>query len=872
MKINRRLILLVTVPLAVAVTFSVLALAPATSQALQAHRLTLMVDAAGAASDLAHRLQRERAAATALVAGHGTASTFKKTSEATDASIDRFTPQREKLSSLPNNAQNAIEDLDRALEELPTMRAQVRSGNSTFANLLFGYRIPIALLVDYRDGIAQADGVDSGVADQIRAAASMSQAAEQFGQQQVTVMRALGSGGLTLTSRRAFETARIGYLDSTRSMFALGRDEWRTLLEKKLSGPTAAKSQLLVDEVGRQVLNPELGGVKAEDWYKGTVENAALIRSVESDIDSDVREAVGERRETLTWWAVAEAVLVLLMLVGTIIFAVRLGRVIIHRLRDLRNAAHDVAHEHLPRMMKELSRPGSVSRATPEEIAAQSSSLVHTTSEDEIGQVGEAFNAVHYEAVRLAAQQAHSRTQFAETLVGAARRGGRLTSEMVAELDQVQRDESDPERMQVLFALDHLAIRMERNTNNLLVLGGYGQGRVRTADVPCSTVIVAAAQQVERFERVEMGSIDPDIGIAARVVHDLAHILAELLDNAIKFSPPESQVGVAVWRLSDRAVVQIVDEGVGLTDTRREELNADLAEPRGDVGAVRFMGLHVVSRLAARHDISVELRESAGPGTIAEVTLPSTVLAKNPERDEIASSPVAAAEQLLKAAGASGAKGLGSGQGGRANGPSAAASGAKDSTQPGTRRSPEWSRPPGEDAPREGRGTPDARGRTEPHGFAATTPPHAAEHGPVVRVPGEQDSRGPASTPPSSEPHPRDHTPPSFSPRPRPQPQEETPPPASGGTTQSGLPVRPRQGSGAPTPRPGSLREGGSREASSPSPKRRDSRQISDVLAAYTQGISRSTSRREPAGRETERAQRETDREPRDDDQQRSNR
>lgn len=854
MKINRRLILLVTVPLAVAVTFSILALAPATNQALQAHRLTAMVKASGAASDLAHRLQRERAAATALVAGHGSASAFKKSSEATDASVDRLTPLRADLSSMPPKAETAIEQVDQALQELVALRAQVRSGNSTFSNLVFGYRIVIADLIEYRDGIAQADGVDSDVADEIRAAAAMSRGAEHLGQQQVTVTRALASNGFTLASLRTFEGSRIGYTESTTSMFSLGREEWRALLETKLSGPTANAASLVVDEIGRRALAPDLG-VSQKAWHKATTDRASLVREVEREIDSAVLDTVSDKRATLIQWAVAEAALVLLMLVGTVIFAVWLGRVMIRRLRDLRNAAHDVAHEHLPRMMKELSRPGAAARATPEEVAEESSSLVRTSSEDEIGQVGEAFNAVHYEAVRLAAQQAHSRAQFAETLVGAARRGARLTSVMVAELDQVQRDESDPERMQVLFALDHLAIRMERNTNNLLVLGGYGQGRVRTADVPCGTVIVAAAQQVERFERVDMGSIDPGIGIAARVVHDLAHILAELLDNAIKFSPPESQVGVAVWRLSDRAVVQVVDEGVGLTDNRREELNADLAEPRGDVGAVRFMGLHVVSRLAARHDIAVELRESAGPGTIAEVTLPATVLTANPDHEAV--EPLKATDKPLEAGAARPVP--------PPSGPSTLPSQAphrptEAEERPGgaPRRAPEWSRKQGEE-PQQASG--------EPHGFATAGPPRAAEHGPVAHVP-QADTNGEPEDPP--EPHPRDRPAPSSSPRPRPQ---EQPPAKSGGTTHSGLPVRPRGGGESPTARGRSPRESsarGSAAAADTPPKRRDSRQISDVFAAYTQGISKSTGRREGAAREPDRAAREPDRAPRDDDQQRS--
>lgn len=472
----------------------------------------------------------------------------------------------------------------------------------------------------------------------------------------------------------------------------------------------------------------------------------------------------------------------LLTLVGVVLVAVRLGRVMIRRLRYLRNAAHEVAHTGLPAVMSELSRPGALSGSTPEQVAQRTGNPVETTGGDEIGEVGEAFNAVHHEAVRLAAEQARVHEQFAETLVRVARRGAQLTSVMVSELDTVQRDEADPERMKTLFALDHLAIRMERNTNNLLVLGGYGNARVRSADIGCSTVIVAAAQQIERFDRVSLGAIEAGIGIAARAVHDVAHILAELLDNATRFSPPDVQVGVAVWRLWDRAVVQIVDEGVGISAERRAVLNAALREPTSGIGDVRSMGLHVVARLAARHGIVVELRDSSGPGTIAEVTLPKGVLA------EVSAEPDLPVEN-----------------------------GFESPRTVITRRKPKDVR---------GRvGRPVGAGVAARAGGTAAPAPAPApreEHG------GQERTEG-VDAPPA--------------PRARRSRLR-----ASCGVSASGLPVRKRS---APQQWPVREKRGGTEQrpgagAPRPTPRRRDSRQVSDVLAAYAQGISRSTN---PRGR-----------------------
>ncbi|WP_445277137.1 nitrate- and nitrite sensing domain-containing protein [Streptomyces sp. DSM 41033] len=821
MKINRRLVLLVTAPLTVAVTFAILALAPATNQALQANRLTAMVEAAGSAGQLTHQLQRERAAATAFVSRQTDADTFRSRADATDRSIADFRERVGHLSEVPGTARNALDRIERFIDEMPALRAQVRSGSSTISALAFGYRIVIADLNGYRDGIAQADGVDADIADRIRAAAALSEASEHTAQQQVTVMRAQAAGGFTTASQRTFDAARLGYTESIGVMFDLGPGEWRTWLERTLSGDRALEARKLEDEIGRTGAGKDLA-VTPKEWQTASDNRQALLRSVGERVDKAVLAMVSDARTTLMWTAGAEVALVVLTLVVAVVVAIRLGRVMIRRLRDLRNAAHTVAHTGLPAVMNELSQPGALRGATPEQVALRTGDPVATTGQDEIGEVGEAFNAVHHEAVRLAAQQAYAHEQFAETLVGVARRGARLTAVMVSELDAVQRDEADPARMKTLFALDHLAVRMERNTNNLLVLGGYGNARVRSADVTCSTVIVAAAQQIERFDRVSLGVIESGIGITARAVHDVAHILAELLDNATRYSPPDKQVGVAVWRLWDRAVVQIVDEGVGIPAERRAAHNAALLEPQTGIGDVRSMGLHVVARLAARHGIVVELRDSSGPGTIAEVTLPAKVLAlapreETPRPQDTAGEdhtggaryevpgPVARPGQPVRR--------LPTGAGGRPGVPAAAAgadgAGAGD-YRPGRTDTPLGADRNGADAGADG-GSEDDR-RTPPGEHGSGAGPRGREHGAT----------------------------------PAPHPVHEEPPSRIAGVSSAGLPLRQR---GTPQQWPtAGRRDGGERRpgttAPRPSPRRRDSRQVSDVLAAYAQGINRSTNHR----------------------------
>ncbi|MGW8489427.1 sensor histidine kinase [Streptomyces sp. NPDC055886] len=840
MKINRRLVLLVSAPLTVAVAFSVLALAPATNQALQAERLTSMVEVADEASELTYRLQRERAAATALVSEQGSAEAFRLRAEETDRSIAGFRGRTGRLSAVPGSAKGALDRIERFAEEMPGLRAQVRSGSSTVSALAFGYRIVIADLIAYRDGIAQADGVDADIADRIRAAAALSEAAEHTAQQQVTVARAQAAGGFTTASQRTFDAGRLGYTESIGAMFDLGPGAWRTWLERTLSGAKALEARRLEDEIGRTGAGRDIT-VTPQAWQKAANDRQELLRSVEKRVDAAVLAQVADVRTTLIWTAGAEVALVVLTLVGVVVVAIRLGRVMIRRLRELRNAAHEVAHLGLPAVMSELSQPGALRGATPEEVARRTGDPVRTTGEDEIGEVGEAFNAVHHEAVRLAAQQAHVHEQLAETLVGVARRGARLTAVMVSELDTVQRDEADPARMKALFALDHLAVRMERNTNNLLVLGGYGNARVRAADVGCSTVIVAAAQQIERFDRVSLGVIESGIGITARAVHDVAHILAELLDNATRYSPPDKQVGVAVWRLWDRAVVQIVDEGVGMTAERRAVHNAALLEPQAGIGDVRSMGLHVVARLAARHGIVVELRDSSGPGTIAEVTLPAKVLAldfaedrgapqREPGNDVGYETP-----QPITAPGPQGRRQPARAEvwpdrhGTPVGAPIGTPVGAGLGVSAGTGTGADMG---------VGTGVAASTGTGPAAGTGPTTPPAAPADADPATPPGHESphqggpgggarERGQRSTP-------------------LPRPGHDEPTSRVAGVSSSGLPLRQRR---APQQWPTAGRRDTAEQrpgsgAPRPSPRRRDSRQVSDVLAAYAQGINRSTNHR----------------------------
>jgi hypothetical protein len=269
-------------------------------------------------------------------------------------------------------------------------------------------------------------------------------------------------------------------------------------------------------------------------------------------------------------------------------------------------------------------------------------------SHDEVGQVAEAFSTVHHTALRLAAEQAEVRVDVARMAETLARRIRTLITRQLRLLDEFERDETDPDVLARLFVLDHLAARLRRNGENLLVLAGGEPGRGVTSAVPLAVVATAAASEIEDFQRVHV-SIGP-LAVAAPAVGDLVHLLAELLENAAVYSPPETAVRVEAQITEDGALLRVHDDGIGIVPSRLDELNQRLLRPGTLTSAAAgTMGLNVVAHLAKRHAIRVRLA-SPGPsrGVIAYIELPHTVLA--PYDTAMLARPAEAVESGLRPA------------------------------------------------------------------------------------------------------------------------------------------------------------------------------------------------------------------------------
>ena len=292
-----------------------------------------------------------------------------------------------------------------------------------------------------------------------------------------------------------------------------------------------------------------------------------------------------------------------------------IARSLVRPLRVLQNTALEIAGNRLPEMVRRL-------RDADGSQAIEPISPIALNSTDEVGQVARAFDEVHREAVRLATEQAMLRNNVNAMFTNLSRRSQSLVQRQLRLIDELENAEQDPDQLASLFKLDHLATRMRRNGENLLVLAGEEPGRRWSQPVPLIDVLRAAASEVEQYERVTLRDL-PTVEVAGRAVNDVVHLVAELLENATSFSAPERKVAVTGNLLNAGGVMlEIEDSGIGMTPEELDDANERLANPPVvDVAISRRLGLFVVGRLATRHGVQVRLRCSATGGITALVRI-----------------------------------------------------------------------------------------------------------------------------------------------------------------------------------------------------------------------------------------------------------
>jgi signal transduction histidine kinase len=344
------------------------------------------------------------------------------------------------------------------------------------------------------------------------------------------------------------------------------------------------------------------------------------VASILRDEAERMNDAAADRRRSYLWIV---AVVWIVALAGMSVAA----RSIVRTLHSLTAQAGDVALRRLPTAVESvLDTPHGrdIDVPEPEPVAV--------ASRDEVGDVASALNTVQRSALDLAVGQAVMRRNTSDSLVNLGRRNQSLLGRQLSFITELEKHETDPENLANLFHLDHLATRMRRNAESLLVLGGV---RARPRSQPAAPsripdVIRAALGEVEAYRRVVAPAVRP-VRVAGHAVGDLVHLLAELIDNALQYSPPQSAVEIRGQDHHDGYTLTVADQGIGMHPDEIDRANRRLAgAERFTVAPSKYLGHYVTGQLAARHDIEVWLRGEPRGGITATVALPRDILA--PER------------------------------------------------------------------------------------------------------------------------------------------------------------------------------------------------------------------------------------------------
>ncbi|NUS72970.1 MAG: HAMP domain-containing protein [Corynebacteriales bacterium] len=634
--IRSKVALILVIPLVALLLFAGLRINDSRLRAQSAEELNELAHLGVRITELTHQLQEERSRVTNVLTASASPEAAGLTSQATitDESVTEFQAaaqgtQAGKQENVPERIDNALDGLD----NLKALRAEVENRQLNSTEATGQYTEIITELLGIMNAITELARGDDEIADQLVALTAVSQQKE-FAAQETAV-------GFDAILARQFNAAQYRALAATFAGQDIAQNEFRDVSNAKqrsLYDKTLAPDELsLVTETEQTLLNAEIGQeiqVQVDRWHNAMSKKAELLRLVETHIANDTINATTQARDEAIRDSLVEAASVLIALIIAIAISLLVARSMVGPLVRLRTSALDVAYQGLPdvvRKFRDTDPERSGETFDPQAEARAITSGVTVSSTDEIGQVAEAFNAVHHEAVRVAAEQAQLRQSVSAMFVNLARRSQLLVERLIRLIDKLEQGERDPDRLAELFRLDHLATRMRRNDENLLILAGAEGGRRWTTDAALVDVLRAAIAEVEQYTRVKLGKID-DVSIAARSVSDTVHLVAELLENATSFSSPRTDVLVDARIVGNQVVIEIEDQGIGMSSEQLDDLNARLAKPPVlDVSVSRMMGLFVVGRLSTRNNVRVMLRPSTGGGVLAIVALPEETLVGLPE-------------------------------------------------------------------------------------------------------------------------------------------------------------------------------------------------------------------------------------------------
>ncbi|TMR96508.1 nitrate- and nitrite sensing domain-containing protein [Nonomuraea basaltis] len=633
-RVRARLVALILIPTAATVLLGGIQVLASTAAAGDFARTNQFAQLSEELGVLTHAVSGERARTSWYIARNrppgGLAEVQKQMGEADLAAKEVRGVAGVLLAESTGRTADQLEQLLSRLDDLTALRKQALE-----ANLLPGPAVELYTTV-INDLLSVHNELIKGSADdelfrQTRMLNALARAKESVSYQQALVTVVLAEGAFDQEQLKRFLGEQSREATERKGFAAEATAEERRFFDETVNGDSAERMLFLRELVLIRATNGlPLRGLDlserddAREWFEASRVIVDSMRTVEE------RQAGGivARSEALSaderQRAFVTAGAVLALLVAVLLVTTGVARSLVRPLRRLRGEALEIAGKRLPAFVQHLreSRDGAIDAEVPP---------IGIFSKDEVGEVARAFDEVHREAVRLAGDEARLRSNVNAMFVNLSRRSQTLVERQLTLIEKLERGERDDARLGDLFKLDHLATRMRRNSENLLVLAGQEAARKWSEPVELMDIVRAALGEVESYDRISI-QVQSDVAIAGQAVTDVVHLLAELIENAVSFSSRDTKVIISSSRIDGGSLMlSVTDHGMGMSQEELTGANWRLANPPVvDVSVSRRMGLFVVGRLALRHNIRVQLRRQDIGGLTAMVLIPPMLLTALP--------------------------------------------------------------------------------------------------------------------------------------------------------------------------------------------------------------------------------------------------
>ncbi|MEU1906393.1 sensor histidine kinase [Streptomyces hygroscopicus] len=589
-----------------------------------------LVKLRGGLMPLISDLQMERTMSAERLRGGASADTamLRQQTGRVDRARAAVTRTMERAPRLEGASALRYREAFKLLDGLPALRRQVSSAGIGSWTAVTGYSKIINGLLDLDQALGSRFG-EPQLSGPATALYDLEVVQEQVHLQHVILMEGREPGKLDDDKLiRALAESAIRMGDKLSDFRAVATAAEQRAYQRTVTGPEVERRSELLRAALYQSAQPGTGQggantsptFPAGEWNRSSERTGELIERVEKGLADQLRVTSARLQDQTSDRAGAESVLLFAVLLLALAIGIGIARHLLRSLTVLRSTALEVAERRLPEAVASI-RDGEASSTSISAVP------VHTT--EEFGQLARAFDAVHGQAVRLAAEQAALRSDLRDTLVNLSRRSQSLVDRLLRLMEELELHEEDPDQLANLFKLDHLATRMRRNNENLMVLCGSTPVRPSEQRVPLDTVLRAAVSEIEHYQRVVVEPV-PSAEVIGYAAGDLARMIAELLDNATAFSPPQTQVVISnTLRLDGSALIEIHDEGFGMSGAELAKAHRRVAgDASVEVPTSRQMGLSVVGRLARRHGVTVELASdrATGAGLRAGVLVPAKLM------------------------------------------------------------------------------------------------------------------------------------------------------------------------------------------------------------------------------------------------------